>query len=49
MQENVEISNPMYLREEMDDDADAIDGNFPLDSDKVGRLFVGRHMKQRIL
>lgn len=36
MQENVEISNPMYLREEVDDDAEALDGNFSLDADKVG-------------
>jgi hypothetical protein len=36
MQENVEISNPMYLREEVDDDAEALDGNFALDTGKVG-------------
>jgi hypothetical protein len=47
MQENVEISNPMYLREEVDDDADAVDGNFSLDADKVS-CFAGRCMKQRI-
>lgn len=41
MQENVEISNPMYLREEVDDDADAMDGNFALDTDKVGCLLAG--------
>jgi hypothetical protein len=35
MQENVEISNPMYLREEVDDDTEALDGNFSLDADKV--------------
>jgi hypothetical protein len=35
MQENVEISNPMYLREEVDDDAETLDGNFALDADKV--------------
>jgi hypothetical protein len=36
MQENVEISNPIYLREEVDDDAEALDGHFALDADKVG-------------
>jgi hypothetical protein len=41
MQENVEISNPMYLREEVDDDAEALDGNFSLDADKVGFLLFG--------
>ncbi|XP_069676734.1 low-density lipoprotein receptor-related protein 1 isoform X1 [Periplaneta americana] len=38
MHENVEISNPMYLREEVDDDADALDGNFSLDADKSGNF-----------
>lgn len=41
MQENVEISNPIYLREEVDDDAEALDGHFALDADKVGVLLVG--------
>lgn len=36
MQENVEISNPIYLREEVDDDTEALDGHFALDADKVG-------------
>lgn len=33
MQDNVEISNPMYLRE--DDAEDALEHSFTLDSDKV--------------
>nr|CAD7262752.1 unnamed protein product [Timema shepardi] len=36
MQENVEISNPMYLREELDEeDTDTLDQSFSLDADKV--------------
>ena len=34
MTENVEISNPMYLREDIDDDGD----NFTLDSIKVSYI-----------
>lgn len=35
MQENVEISNPMYLREDVDEDGDALDRSFTFDADKV--------------
>lgn len=34
-QENVEISNPMYLREEADDDVESLDPSFVLPTSKV--------------
>lgn len=46
MQENVEISNPIYLREEVDDDAEAPDGHFVLDADKVGICWCVYEMKE---
>ncbi|KAJ9584467.1 hypothetical protein L9F63_021192, partial [Diploptera punctata] len=42
MQENVEISNPMYLREEVDDEAEGLDGSFTLDTDKSGNFCKSR-------
>lgn len=36
LQDNVEISNPMYLNEDLDDDGDdPLERSFTLDSDKV--------------
>ena len=34
-QENVEISNPMYLREEADEDVETLDPSFVLAGNKV--------------
>lgn len=39
-QENVEISNPMYLREEVDEDAESLDPTSVLASNKVRRANV---------
>ncbi|XP_068084350.1 prolow-density lipoprotein receptor-related protein 1 [Anabrus simplex] len=38
MQENVEISNPMYMREDVDEEADALERSFALDADKSGNF-----------
>ncbi|XP_047119261.1 low-density lipoprotein receptor-related protein 1 [Schistocerca piceifrons] len=38
MQENVEISNPMYLREDAEDEGDVLDRSFTLDADKTGNF-----------
>ena len=34
-QENIEISNPMYLREDVDEDAESMVPTFVLNNDKV--------------
>jgi hypothetical protein len=38
-QENVEISNPMYLREDADEDVESLDPTFVIASNKV-MLFI---------
>ena len=38
-QENVEISNPMYLREDADEDVESLDPSFVLASNKVFKKY----------
>lgn len=38
MQENVEISNPMYLRGDVEEEGDGLDRNFTFDADKSGNF-----------
>ncbi|GLH07804.1 Vitellogenin receptor, partial [Gryllus bimaculatus] len=38
MQENVEISNPMYLRGDAEEEGDGLDRNFTFDADKSGNF-----------
>lgn len=35
MPDNIEINNPMYLREDIDDEGDILERNFAIDTDRV--------------